>query len=339
MLTERDQLLLKLIVEQYITSGQPVGSKALVEQAQLDISSATIRSVMSALEDQGLLHSPHTSAGRIPTPLGYRFFINSLLTIKPINQQVLEELEHELTPLTDHQLLLKHASQELSRVTAMAGMISLPRPDHWQFRLVEFIRLSPTKVLVILVFNGQEVQNRIIELGEQLTQAQLEMAGNYLTETFAGKSLSEIRQQLLQLIQTERQRLDIEISTLMQMAEQAFHGSDEGGECIIEGHQHLVSIANERGINQLKAVFDAFTEKQALLGLFDKILHADGVQIYIGEESGLTGLVDCSLIAAPYLMDNQKVGVLGVIGPSRMNYQDVIPIVDITAKLLTSALK
>lgn len=337
MLNERAQQLLKLIVEQYICDGQPIGSKALAQRPELTISPATIRHVMSDLEDQGFLHSPHTSSGRVPTDAGYRFFVNSLLTIKQVDKRFIKTLSNQIKPNNDSQHVLKQCSSLLSRVTKLAGLVSLPRVERLILRQVEFVPLSDNRVLVILVLNDSEVQNRIIYLDKAMSAAELVRVANYLTDQFAGYDLSAVRQELLAAMREDRDSMDKLMHHFIQVADETVAAKED--EYLIDGHTNLVDIAQDKGLEHLKSLFEAFTQKQVVLNLLDKCVSAQGLQIFIGEESGFSALQGCTMIAAPYQVDQQKVGVIGVIGPSRLPYQDVIPMVDISAKLLSAALK
>ncbi len=336
-LSERAQLLLKLLIQRYIEDGQPVGSKVLAESQRIAVSSATIRNVLAELEERGYLSSPHTSAGRIPTNKGYHFFVNSLLSVKSLDDSLLQQLKTEISPDLDNKQLMQSTSQLLSRLTHLAGVVSLPKIQKMLLRHVEFLPLSGKRVLVILVLNEKEVQNRIIHTEKTYTASELTQVSNFLTTHFCGRDLLDIRTELLTALREDRKNLDSLMQNTIEMAEQAFQTEDQE-DCVIQGQDNLINYVNNNDITNLRSLFDAFTQKQHILGILDGCLAAEGVQIYIGEESGYDVFEGCSLVTAPYKVDGQIVGALGVIGPTRMAYEEVIPIVDISAKILSSAL-
>lgn len=338
-ITERAQVLLKLLIETYILNGQPVGSQFLAKNSELAVSSATVRHILSELEAAGYLASPHTSAGRVPTQQGYRFFINSLLKVNDIDTATVERCQQELASSLDPHHLVQATSKLLSDVTQLAGMVSLPHVEKTILRYIEFLPLSNRRLLVILVINQSDVQNRIIECDRDYTPSELEQISNYLTEQFAGLELSEIRTRILEELKHDRERMNAMMQSAISVAEQAIVDAKNDIDYIIAGQEHLVNLADEAGIHDLKNIFSAFTEKQKILSLFDKCIQARGLQIFIGQESGYPDFANCSVIAAPYQIDGEAVGVLGVVGPTRMAYEQVIPIVDITAKILSSTLK
>jgi heat-inducible transcriptional repressor len=337
-INDRAQYLLKVLIERYIREGQPVGSKTLAEDSILSLSSATIRNIMAELEEKGFIHSPHTSAGRIPTELGYRFFVNSLLTIQPLDQAAIQQVEQELTLKQPMQGLISSASSLLSGLSRMAGLVTLPKRQRLILRQVEFLPLSERRILVILVLNESEVQNRVIYADKEFSAYELQLAANYLNSEFAGKDLYMIRKGLLTALQEDRQRMDQLLGTTIEVAEKAFTEPQPTDDYVVAGQAHLFDLANDTGVERVRQLFDAFSKKHSILHLLDQALTAEGVQIYIGGESGLEILNDCSVITAPYMVDNKVVGVLGVLGPTRMAYDKVIPLVDITAKLLSAAL-
>lgn len=340
-LNERAQHLLKALVERYIHDGQPVGSRCLSRETDLQLSSATIRNVMADLEEYGLVTSPHTSAGRIPTVSGYRVFVDSLLTIRPLQQNVLQELELTLTAQSSPQSLLQTASKLLSAATRMAGLVTLPLPtQRTAFRHIEFLSLSNGRVLVILVTNQQEVHNRIIYPNREFTASELQTAANYLNSLCQGRDLAEIRQNIRNELLQDRDALNQEVVNAAHMAELALQNKDQEGDkdFLLSGETNLMTFAELSSLSKLRDMFEAFNQKQDIMHLLDRCLEADGVQIFIGEESGYKPLDQCSLVTAAYTMDDQVVGVLGVIGPTRMAYERVIPLVDVTAKLLGAAL-
>ncbi len=340
-LSDRGQRLLKVLVERYIRDGQPVGSRTLSRDLHQELSAASIRNVMADLEEMGLVASPHTSAGRVPTVRGYRLFVDSLLTIKPLHEGELNSLKSQLLPGGDRQLVLKTASSLLSEITAMAGLVTLPRREQVALRHIEFLPLSNNRVLVILVINEQEVQNRIIHPSRQYSESELQQASNYLNREFAGKSMDEVRRVLLREMQEAREEMNQLMAAAIEMASQVFTEEvpDSAEEdYVLAGQTNLMGYAEMADVGKLRRLFDAFTRKQDILHLLDHSLGAEGIQIFIGEESGYSVLDECSVVTSPYTCEGQVVGVLGVIGPTRMAYDRVIPIVDVTARLLSAAL-
>ena len=339
VLNERAQHLFRVLVQRYIGSGQPVGSRTLSRDSGLDLSPATVRNVMADLEDLGLLRSPHVSAGRVPTVQGYRFFVDSLLKVAPIDSEELERLRTQLEIKGERESLMDAATSLVSDVTHMAGIVTLPKQERLILRHVEFLALSRERVLVILVVNGSDVQNRVIHLGRPYSKALLQQAGNYLNEVCAGKDLLEVRDSLLAELKEHRSSLDEMMLTAIEMADKAFvkdFGGDEA--LLVSGQTNLMEYGELADMEKLRHLFEAFREKTELLHILDQCLRADGLQIFIGEESGFEALDGCSVIAAPYGHEGEVLGVLGVIGPTRMAYDRVIPIVDVTARLLGAAL-
>jgi heat-inducible transcriptional repressor len=339
-LSERAQLLLKALIESYIRDGQPVGSRTLSRDSGLSLSSATIRNVMADLEELGFVVSPHTSAGRIPTDKGYRLFVDSLLKLKPLQSEEIDDIERRLRNEASHgRALLQTVSQMLSSVTHMAGLVTLPNPHYVALSQIEFIGLSENRALAIMVMNNREVENRVVQLERAYSSEELRRAANYLNEAFAGRSLPEVRASLLKQLQETRQTMNQLMQDAIQMAQKVFETpGDERVEYVIAGETNLMGFAQLSNVERLKRLFEAFNEKHDMLRLLDNCLRAQGIQIFIGHESGYQILDEISLVTAPYMVDNQVVGVLGVIGPTRMAYERVIPIVDVTAKLLGSAL-
>lgn len=335
---QRAQTLLKTLVETYISSGQPVGSKFLLERSQLKVSAATVRNVMHDLEDMGLLSSPHTSAGRIPTAQGVRIFVDQLITMQDIGDHYQEELMAQLNLANETGEMLSSVTNMLSRMTSMAGLIRVPRRDVTCVKQVEFVSLSQNKVLVILVLDNGEVQNRVIQLDSPIKPEELQQAANYVNHHYAGKELDTVRRELFEELKSDKEQMEAIMGSMMEVAEKGFASSGADEEVQISGKSQLLNWVNTGDISDLQSVFDAFSEKTQMLGLLDKCLSADGVQLFIGEEAGYDVLSQCSVVGAPYKIDGQAVGVLAVVGPTRMEYDKVIPIVDITAKILSSAL-
>jgi heat-inducible transcriptional repressor len=338
-LTERAQLLLKALIENYIRDGQPVGSRTLSRDSGLSLSSATIRNVMADLEDLGFVASPHTSAGRIPTDKGYRFFVDTLLKLKPLHHEEIEEIERRLgSEAANGRSLVQTVSQMLSNVTHMAGLVTLPNPNFVALSQIEFIALSENRALAIMVMSNREVQNRVVQLDRYYSTEELRRAANYLNEAFAGRSLPDVRAQLLGQLQETRQHMNQLMQDAIHMAQKVFTEPSERVEYVIAGETNLMGFAELSNVDRLRRLFEAFNEKHDILRLLDSCLQAEGIQIFIGQESGYRILDDISVVTAPYTLDNRVVGVLGIIGPTRMAYERVIPIVDVTAKLLGSAL-
>lgn len=339
-LSERAQHLLRRLVESYIRDGQPVGSRILSREPGLALSSATIRNVMADLEELGFVTSPHTSAGRVPTDKGYRFFVDTLLKVQPLDGEAQVEIRRQLAAHRDSsKSLVATASQLLSNITQLAGVVTLPRAQQASITQVEFIALSENRVLVILVLGGSEVQNRIIHLERHYSADELRRAANFLNENLAGRTLDEARQEILRQLQDAREHMNRIMIDAITVAQQVFESESEPRiDYMIAGETNLMGAAQLTNVEKLRRLFEAFNEKRDFLSLLDHSLRADGVQIFIGQESGFQVLDDCSVVTAPYSADNQVVGVIGVIGPTRMAYERVIPIVDMTAKLLGAAL-
>jgi len=336
-LNERSLHLLKTLVERYIQDGQPVGSRALSKNAEIKLSPATIRNVMADLEDLGLIHAPHTSAGRVPTVSGYRFFVDSLLTVKPLEPTAIDQMDNQLNEAESAGDIVSRASKILSEVTSMAGVVTLPRREVLCLRHIEFLPLSNTRVLVIFVTNEQEVHNKIIHTAKQFSEAELVQAANYLNTVYSGRSLASVRQAVLNELQQDQQQVNQGMVDAVSMAQQAFETQPEE-DYVLSGETNLMGFNELADMGHLKQLFDAFSQKQGVIHILDQCLVADGVQIYIGEESGYRAFDHCSLVTSSYAINDETVGVLGVIGPTRMAYEKVIPFVDVTAKLLGSAL-
>jgi heat-inducible transcriptional repressor len=343
-LSERAQHLLRVLVQSYIREGQPVGSRSLSRDSGLTLSSATIRNVMADLEELGFVTSPHTSAGRVPTDRAYRFFVDTLLRaeLSAADSADLEGMQQQLAAATSEnpKALVATASQLLSSVTQLAGLVTLPMAPASTLSQVEFVSLSENRVLVILVFNDREVQNRIIQLERRYAADELRRAAAVLNESCRGLTLPQLRASLLRQLQEAQEGLNRQMLDAVAMAQRAFEQQQPSGgiDYVIAGETNLMGIADLASVDRLKRLFEAFSERRDILHLLDHSMRADGVQIFIGHESGYEILDDCSVVAAPYSTSEGVAGVLGVIGPMRMAYERVIPIVDLTAKLLGSAL-
>lgn len=337
-LNERAQQLLKVLVERYIQEGHPVGSRVLSREPSLSISPATIRNIMADLEDCGLVTSPHTSAGRVPTDSGYRFFIDTLLKIRPLDILEVRQLKGDFEAEDDANTLIETASRLLSSVTQMAGVVMFPRRETVAFRHIEFLPISHGRVLVILVTNEQEVHNKIIRPAKEFSAAELLQASNYLNTIFEGKDLSAVRASILKELQETRELMNREMLHAIEMAALAIRNDEKKDDLVLSGETNLMDFTELSDMERLRQLFEAFNYKRGLIHLLDQCLQADGIQIFIGEESGYRVLDSCSVVTSTYSVDDEVTGVLGVIGPTRMKYERVIPLVDATAKLLGSAL-
>jgi len=342
-LNERAQHLLRVLVESYIREGQPVGSRTLSRDSGLNLSAATVRNVMADLEEYGFVTSPHTSAGRVPTDKGYRFFVDTLLAQRRSGAEdnVIEELQRRLEDEHDRdpKALVAVASQVLSSITHLAGVVTIPRQPHQSLSQIEFLPLSDNRVLAVMVVNGRDVQNRIVQLDRYYTAEELRRAANFLNQQFAGKELRQVREDLVGELKQTGERLNQLMLDAIRVAQQMLgEGAKDAPEYVIAGETNLMEFAELSNVEKLRRLFEAFTARRDILNLLDLSLRAEGVQIFIGQESGYQILDNCSLVTAPYTLDNETVGVLGVIGPTRMAYERVIPIVDVTARLLGSAL-
>ncbi|EJL86726.1 heat shock gene repressor HrcA [Herbaspirillum sp. CF444] len=338
-LDNRAQTLLKALVERYIADGQPVGSRALSKISGLELSPATIRNVMADLEDMGFVASPHTSAGRIPTPRGYRVFVDTLLTIESIDaidEATLETKLQSRSQLNSPQKIISNAAQVLSSLSQFAGVVMTPKRESI-FKQIEFLRLSEKRILLVIVGPGGDVQNRLLLTDVDYTPSQLVQAANYINQHYGGLGFDEVRLRL----QSELRQLRDDMTSLMQAAVEAGSDAmaDESDNVVISGERNLLSVSDlSSNMTSLRKLFDMFEQKTSLMQLLDVSSKATGVQIFIGGESQLVPMDDMSIVTAPYEVNGKIVGTLGVIGPTRMAYERVIPIVDITAKLLSSAL-
>ena len=337
-ISEKAQYLLKALVERYIVDGQPVASKKLAGSSELPVSPATARNIMADLEERGFLLSPHTSAGRIPTPKAYRFFVDSLIRVEPMADVDLKSLTKNLDPDMTAQELVESASGILSEITRLAGLVTIPRREQVLLRHVEFLPLGGDRVLVILVLDDHEVQNRVIHTKEAYTEIQLREASNYINHHFSGKTLSHIRKQLITSMRSDRESMDSLMHTTLEVAEQAFE-SDEQADFVLAGQDNLFELGQGQRLEDIRELFRAFSLKGDILHLLDRCMNSDGVQLFIGNESGYELLDECSVVTSPYQVEGQLVGVLGVIGPTRMAYDRIIPIVDATARVLSAALE
>jgi heat-inducible transcriptional repressor len=330
---------LKALVERYIREGQPVGSRTLARDTGLDLSPATVRNVMADLEDMGFIVSPHTSAGRVPTVAGYRLFVDSLLTVRPPTDEDVEALRLRFATAGDAKTLIETASELLSGVTHMAGVVMMPRRERNAFRQIELLPLSGVRVLAILVTGEGEVHNRVITTERQFTPSQLEQTSNYLNTVFTGQDLKDVRKRLIDDLKRTHENMDQLMMRAVALAHEVVEAAERKDDCYIAGQTNLMEFGELASMERLKQLFDAFNQKREILHILDRCIAAEGVQIFIGDESGYGLLDDCSVVTRAYRVEDQVVGVLGVIGPARMDYERVIPIVDVTARLLAAALR
>lgn len=337
-LNERAQYLLKTLINCYVDEGVPVGSKTLAETAGLNISTATIRNVMASLDSMGLVSAPHTSAGRVPTNMGFRMYVDSMLEVSPVEEAIQQKLTSQLHADQDKDSLITVANNLLSDLTQMAGVITLPKAGVLNLRRIEFLPLPDKKILAILVVNEKDVQNRIIHVDKDYTQNELLKISNYLNRHFMGEDIFKIRSRLMQELQTAKSNVDQMMAAAVELADQALKPSDEGEPYRLHGEANLIRFNEADNASQLQQLFQVFQNKRDMLGLLDRCIQADDTQVFIGAEAGFEGLENFTVISAPYGTKDNVLGVLGVIGPTRMEYSKVISTVDITARLLSIAL-
>lgn len=337
-LSERARSLLKVLVEHHIRDGQPVASKVLARDSGLELSAATIRNVMADLEELGLVFAPHTSAGRVPTARGYRLFIDTLLTAQPLPRAEMERIRDSLAGSETVDALMNTCSTLLSSVSRMAGVVMVPRRDFAALRRIEFVPLSEQRVLAILVVSEREIQNRVIHLPRPLTEAQLQEAANRLNALLITKDLDAVRTGLVREMREVQETVNLLMHRAVEAADQFFEHRADDQNVVFAGQTNLMRFSELSNLDMLRTLFEAFTEKRELLHLLDACRVAQSVQVFVGEESGYQVLEHCSLVAAPYGEAGKVLGVLGVVGPTRMDYERVIPLVDVTAKMLSSIL-
>ena len=340
--SEREQRILKLLVDHYIADGQPVGSRTLSRMPGIDISAASVRNVMGDLEQMGLLKSPHTSAGRIPTSKAWRVFVDTMLEVRQLDDSTINDFRTALDPKLSEQGLVKTASNYLSGFTRMAGMVTVPKHEGKALQQVEFLPLSDHRILAILIMSDNEVQNRIIRVDRDYDKDELQAFSRQLNAEYLGKSLQEVRDLVRAELQHSRDAMSKSMQFMIDVAGEVFDETrddqDENENMIVAGETNLMRHADLSNMETLKELFDAFHSKRDIYHLLEQCLSADGVQIFIGRESGYDALGECSLVTAPYETDGKVLGVLGVVGPKRMAYDQVIPVVDIASKLLSAAL-
>lgn len=337
---EREQQIFRLLVEQYIQDGSPVGSRTLSKMPGVAVSAASVRNVLGDLEEIGLLAAPHTSAGRVPTCDGFRLFVDTMLEVQPIIDSDIDVLKNKLTPDQDDKSLLKHATNYLSGFTNMAGVITLPKRGVTIFRQIEFLPLSEHRVLVILVVNEKNVQNRILTLDRDYTSSELQEMANFLNQQYAGKDLVSVRDMVRTELDKTRASMNEQMQHIIAMAGRVFDNDEEPDDedFIVAGQTNLMNFSELSDVENLRHLFDAFAEKRDIYHVLERCISADGVQIFIGQESGYDLLGMCSLVTSTYKVNGEVVGILGVVGPTRMAYDRVVPVVDVTSKLISAAL-
>lgn len=339
-LDARARRLLRTLIAQYLVDGEPVGSRTLSRSSGLAVSPATIRNIMADLEDAGLVASPHTSAGRIPTPRGLRLFVDSLIELQPLLPDEMVRLRSEL-PLgpTTTLDLLGNVSTLLSAMTHFAGVVTVPRQAEFPLRHIDFVPLPDARVLVILVFTDNRVQNRIVQLAKGLDSRELEQAANYLNSQFAGLRVDDIRTRLLAELHEASSELNRLLASTVELATASFApNAGSRNDVLVSGQTNLMAYSELSDLQRLRELFDAFQKKNELLQLMEVCARAPGVRLFIGEESGFTALDGCSVVTASYGVEGRVLGAIGVIGPTRMAYERVIPVVQATAGLLSDAL-
>jgi len=340
MLNDRSQFLFKNLMELYLNEGKPIGSTTLAKCPEVGLSSATVRNVMADLEQMGLIHSPHTSAGRIPTDKGYRLFVDSLLTYEPLSKRGEARIRQALSVSSSQDALMSNVSQTLSGITGMASLVLMPNKELGILRHIDFVALGENRVLVVLVFNDQDVQNRIIELDSPVTSEELIKIANFLNEHCVGQSLAKAKQSLMERMDkirktTSQFMLSVIEATDTVLGEQI----EQQVPFLASGQSNLLNFQELAETDKLKSLFYAFEHHSEMLSVLDKSMSAQGVQVFIGHECGNQIYQNCSIVTTPYEVEGEVLGVLGVVGPSRMNYEKVVPKVDITAKILGSLLK
>lgn len=338
-LDPRARRLLHALIAQHIREGTPVPSRMLAKQAGLEVSPATVRNIMANLEEVGLLAAPHTSAGRIPTAQAYRLFVDSLLEVAPLQDVEIERLREQMAPGVGTQTLLAQASEMLSAMSQFVGVVTMPQRSHGVFKHIDFMALDGNRVLVILVLPDNEVQNRIVQLPVAVEASTLEQAANYLNRHCIGQDFSQIRQHLLAELQNTKTEMDALLNAAMSVSGQMLAETPRTDGMLLSGQTRMMGLQGLSDMSRLKSLFEAFSSQREILGLLESCADAQGVRVFIGEESGLAPLTGCTVITAPYASQGRVLGVLGVIGPTRMPYERVIPIVKATADLLGDALK
>lgn len=336
---ERADKLLRALIELHVGDGRAVGSRTLAREAGLSLSPATIRNVMSDLEEMGLIESPHTSAGRIPTPKGYRVFVDRMMTVKPLDEGLVKNIQEEFASEYDPSNLVAKASNMIAELTQFAGIVMLSGEKESTFKQIEFLKLSENRVLAILISADGQVQNRVIAVDVSLSDSELIEAANYFNERYSGRQMADVRRLLLGEMKEDSHEINRITQTLAEIGAPIF--DKEAGDdptMVVSGEEQLMDIPELGELKRLRRLFDTFKTKHDLVELLDKSLRASGISIFIGDESGHSALNDVSVVVSPYEADGRVIGVVGVVGPTRMAYDQVVPVVDITARLLGNAL-
>ena len=337
--SDRAKQILSAIINNYIEEGTPIGSKKLSTYNRFNLSPATIRNVMSDLEDLGFIASPHTSAVRIPTSKGYRFFIDRLLKLQPVDNNEIASIQNTVSQTkSSNKDLATNVSTILSAITQLAGIVTVPKTQKSTLKEIDFIPLSEQRVLAIVVINDSEVENKILQMKRNYSRDELQISANYLNHNYVGRSFEYIKNDLLTKLKETSALANSLMNNIINIADELLTNQNKD-EYVVTGKNQLLDFEELSDINRLKDLFDALNEQQQLLQLLDKSMSTSNIQIFIGQESGYRIFDNCTLITAPYTNDMGSVGVLGVIGPTRIAYQRVIPIVDVTAKLLSQSLK
>ena len=339
-LRDRDRLILQAVIQDYIRTAEPVGSRSLSKKYLPNLSAATIRNVMADLEEMGFLKQPHTSAGRLPTDLGLRYYVDTILEVKGISDRQQEAINMGISGMSQEaEQLIRHTSRVLSSVSRHVAIVVAPKFSRVVLKQLQFIRLKRQVVLVILVGRSGIIQNRIIELEEDLSQEDLDRLNRYLNDTLEGLSISEIKQRIVDEMRREKSQFDEMLSRALQLSHKVFDEDPEEEDVYIDGQVNLFDYPEFADVEHMKTVFKTFEDKSILVQLLDKTLFASGVQIFIGAENELAEMSGCTLIASRYSRGTRPMGTLGVIGPTRLNYQKIIPVVDYTAKLVSRILE
>ncbi len=333
----RYRKLLKTLIEQYVIEGQPIGSKAIAECSKLDISAATVRNVMSELEDMGMVKSPHTSAGRIPTIKGYRFFVDTLLTVESMKMHEVKYIKNALGNGTPGKII-NQAANLLSSLSKFAGVVSTTRKRK-SFKQLEFLKLSETNVLLIFVTPDGEVLNKIFNLDKNYSQAQLQQAANYITNKFSGLSFEQVKREIILELSQHRDDLGELLKKIVDEGNAVLDETEES--VVISGQDHLFDLTElSENASKLRSLYKMLAQKTQIVNLLESICsNAKGVRVFIGGESSLMPEDCLSVVASPCIVNGKVVGSLGVIGPTRMEFQRVVPIVDVTARLVSLSIR
>lgn len=339
-LSERDRRILEAVVQDYIRTAEPVGSRTLSRMHDLDLSPATIRNVMADLEDMGLLTQPHASAGRLPTDVGLRYYVDSILEVRDISGREQEAIDQEFARMSlEAEQVIRNSSRVLSMISRQIGVVLGPRRSTLVLKQLQFVRLNPRLILVVLVGGSGLVQNRLIEDEEDLSQDDLDRFNNYLNDILEGMTISEIKGRIVEEMRREKTRFDRMLSRALALSRKVFEDESAEEDVYVNGQVNLLEYPEFAGVEAMKALFKTFEDKSILVKLLDKTLSASGVQIFIGSENELAELEGCTLIASRYSRGSIPLGTLGIIGPTRLNYSRIIPVVDYTARLLSQILE